>query len=83
MPRLSRIAPGGLVCHVLNRAVARLALFAKKADYDASEQVLVEALQEHPTRLWSYAVMPNYWHLVLWPILLVGSQIPVGIIRND
>ena len=34
MPRRPRIAPGGLVYHVLNRAVARLALFEKEADYD-------------------------------------------------
>jgi putative transposase len=55
------------VYHVLNRAVARLALFEKEADYAAFERVLAEALQEHPTRLLSYAVMPNHWHLVLWP----------------
>lgn len=33
MPRRSRIASGGLVDHVLNRAVARLALFEKQAGY--------------------------------------------------
>jgi putative transposase len=55
------------VYHVLNRAVARLALFEKEADYAAFERVLGEALQQHPTRLLSYAVMPNHWHLVLWP----------------
>ena len=65
MPRRPRITPGGLVYQVLNRAVARLALFEKEADYAAFERVLVEALQEHSTRLMSYAVMPNHWHLVL------------------
>jgi putative transposase len=67
MPRRPRIAPGGLVYHVLNRAVARLALFDKDADYAAFEGVLAEAMQKHPTRLLSYIVMPNHWHLVLWP----------------
>ena len=67
MPRHPRIAPGGLVYHVLNRGVARLALFEKAEDYDAFERVLSEALVEHPTRLLGYCIMPNHWHLVLRP----------------
>lgn len=73
MPRRPRIAPGGLVYHLLNRAVARLALFEKEADYAAFEQVLVEALQGHPTPLLNYAVMPNHWHLVLLPRTTASS----------
>lgn len=67
MPRRPRIAPGGLVYHALNRAVARLALFEKEADYAAFERVLAEAWEKHPTRLLAYIIMPNHWHLVLWP----------------
>ena len=67
MPRKPRIAPGGLVYHVLNRAVARLPLFQKDGDYEAFERVLALALEEHPTRLLAYCIMPNHWHLVLWP----------------
>jgi putative transposase len=67
MPRRARQAPGGLVYHVLNRAVARLPLFEKDGDFEAFERVLVAALQEHPTRLLAYCLMPNHWHLVLWP----------------
>ena len=67
MPRRARQAPGGLVYHVLNRAVARLPLFEKPGDFDAFERVLVAALEEQPTRLLSYSLMPNHWHLVLWP----------------
>ena len=26
-----------------------------------------EALCEHPTRLLAYCLMPNHWHLLLWP----------------
>jgi putative transposase len=55
------------VYHVLNRAVARLPLFEKDADYEAFERVLAEALEKHPTRLLSYCILPNHWHLVLWP----------------
>ncbi len=67
MGRGRRVAPGGLVYHVLNRGVARLALFEKDADYDAFERVMAEAMQEFPTRLLSYCLMPNHWHMVIWP----------------
>jgi REP element-mobilizing transposase RayT len=67
MPRTRRAAPGGFVYHVLNRAVARLPLFHKDGDYQAFERVLAEALREQPTRLLGYCVMPNHWHLVVWP----------------
>lgn len=67
MPRKARVAPGGLVFHVLNRAVARLPLFQKDGDYEAFERVLAEALEKHPMRLLAYCIMPNHWHMVLWP----------------
>ena len=56
-----------MLFHVLNRAVARLPLLQKPADYLAFEQVLDEALTRHPTRLLAYCLMPNHWHLVVWP----------------
>jgi putative transposase len=67
MPRTARFAPGKLVYHVLNRAVARLPLFEKAADYEAFERVLVEAMEENPTRIVGYCLMPNHWHFVVWP----------------
>jgi hypothetical protein len=44
MPRTARVAPGGLVFHVLNRGVARMQLFEKPADYQAFERVLREII---------------------------------------
>ena len=67
MGRVPRSAPGGYVYHALNRAVARLPLFEKPTDYEAFERVLQLALDKHPTRLLGYCLMPNHWHLVLWP----------------
>ena len=67
MPRQARQAPGGLVYHVLNRAVARLPLFQKDGDYEAWERVLRSALEEHPMRVLAFCLMPNHWHMVLWP----------------
>jgi REP-associated tyrosine transposase len=67
MPRSARYAPGGLIYHVLNRAVARRPLFRKNRDYEAFFRVLDEARERHPIRILSYCVMPNHWHFVLWP----------------
>jgi putative transposase len=67
MPRIARVALGGLVFHVLNRGVARMQLFEKPADYQAFEQVLRETLDESSMRICAYTVMPNHWHLLLWP----------------
>jgi putative transposase len=67
MPRIARHAPKGLVYHALNRAVARLPLFSKEADYDAFERVLHEAHERFPLDLFAYCVMPNHWHFVLRP----------------
>ena len=67
MPRTSRVAPGGMVFHVLNRGVGRQRLFDKPADYAAFEELLEETLVKQPIRICSYCLMPNHWHFVLWP----------------
>jgi putative transposase len=67
MPRIARVAPGGMVYHVLNRGVGRMRLFRDDADYAAWERVIEETLQLTPMRICAYCWMPNHWHLVLWP----------------
>jgi putative transposase len=67
MSRGPRQAPGGIVYHALNRAVARLPLFEKPSDYAAFLRVLAEALDECPMRILAFVLMPNHWHFVLWP----------------
>jgi len=67
MPRRPRVSTGGYAYHVLNRAVARDRIFLKDGDYVAFERVLGEVYQTLPTRLLGYCLMPNHWHLVLWP----------------
>lgn len=67
MPRRARQAPGGIVYHALNRAVARLPLFEKPADYAAFLRVVAEALEQCPMRILAFVLMPNHWHFVLWP----------------
>ena len=67
MARRLRIDRGGLVYHVLNRRVARLPLFERDGDYASFEKVLDEAFAKTPMRVLCYCLMPNHWHLVLWP----------------
>jgi putative transposase len=67
MARRTRCADAGYVYHVLNRAVGRQTLFRKAADYAAFEKILRQAWEQMGMRLLSYAIMPNHWHLVVWP----------------
>ena len=68
MPRRLRLATGGSVYHVLNRAVGRATIFETPADYAAFENALRQAKHAWlPMRLPAYCLMPNHWHLVLWP----------------
>ncbi len=48
MPRRARVAPGGLVYHVLNRGVGRMTLFEDAADYAAFERCLRQAQKAVP-----------------------------------
>jgi len=67
MPKSPRIAVGGVVYHVLNRANGRAQIFREQGDYFAFEKIMGEAMGRTPIRLLSYCLMPNHWHMVLWP----------------
>ncbi len=67
MPRIQRIDVGDIVYHVINRANARMQIFNTDEDYDLFEKVLEEAREKFGMRILSYCVMPNHWHLVLYP----------------
>lgn len=68
MPRRARVAPGGYIYHVLNRANGRLRIFRKDGDFIAFERVLAEAAARVPgMRLLGWCLMNNHWHFVVWP----------------
>ena len=68
MARPYRTALGGYVYHMLNRGNGRLRIFHKDGDYEAFERILGEALERVPgMRLLAYCLLPNHWHLVVWP----------------
>lgn len=67
MGRPRRIAAGGIIYHALNRSNGAREIFATADDYQAFEDVLAEAHDRIGMRTLAYCVMPNHWHLVLWP----------------
>lgn len=67
MPRRPRVATGDIIYHVLNRRAGRLPLFETDGDYRAFERILAEAVARGGIRLLAYCLMPNHWHLLLWP----------------
>ena len=68
MPRTARIAPGGFVFHVLNRGNDRRELFTRDSDYLAFLRVLTDTAERVPVRILAWCLMPNHWHLLLWPV---------------
>ncbi|MEK7539333.1 MAG: transposase [Patescibacteria group bacterium] len=68
MPRAIRTDIGDYCYHIINRANARLPIFFKEEDYVLFEQVLEEAKEKYNMRILAYCLMPNHFHLVLYPI---------------
>src|SRR5271157_2038460 len=67
MPRTSRAPAGGYCYHVLNRGNARSRVFHKEGDFEAFVEIMAEASLRHPMRVLAYCLMPNHFHLILWP----------------
>jgi putative transposase len=67
MSRKRRVIQAQSAYHVLNRAAKKTALFESAGDYYAFERLLFEARDRHPMRILAYCLMPNHWHLLLWP----------------
>lgn len=67
MPRIRRSAPPGLAHHVINRGNDRKRVFHKVGDYLAFLRFMFEAQTKVPTRILAFCLMPNHFHLVLWP----------------
>lgn len=62
-----RMAVGGMVYHVLNRTYGGRTVFDADEDFRAFERVLAEAHERVSMRTLAYCIMPDHWHLVLWP----------------
>ncbi len=68
MARTLRASVGGICCHVINRGNGGAAVFLDEADYRAFIDLMTAAHRRLAMRLLGYCLMPNHFHLVLWPI---------------
>lgn len=64
---MHRIDLGGYIYHVINRANARIRIFHNDSDYKEFEYLLTEIKETYNVRILAYALMPNHWHLLLYP----------------
>lgn len=67
MPRIRRSAPPGLAHHVLNRGNDRKRIFHKVGDYLAFLRFMFAAQARVPMKILAFCLMPNHFHMVLWP----------------
>ena len=67
MPRTARASIGNICYHVINRGNNRCEVFHKNADYARFTEMLGEAVERLDLRVLSWCLMPNHFHLVLWP----------------
>ncbi len=65
MARPLRMAVGGVVYHVLNRANQGIRLFRTQGDFGVFEDLLERAQERDPLEIFSYCLMPTHWHFVV------------------
>lgn len=75
MPRPPRTCPDFVPEHVINRGNYRAPIFRCAEDYLGFIGGLALAAEHTVVRLLAFCLMPNHWHLVLWPVR--GSEVPV------
>jgi putative transposase len=68
MPRRPGRASGRFVFHVLNRAVQGLVIFRSSDEYRQFLQLTAQAATRFGVRILAYCIMPNHWHVVVWPL---------------
>ena len=56
-----------MVFHVLNRGNDRRAIFEADGDFEAFLRVMRATQERIAMRILAYCLMPNHWHLLLWP----------------
>ncbi|MEX0819997.1 MAG: transposase [Pirellulaceae bacterium] len=67
MPRTARASAGNVCYHVLNRGNGGNEVFHEPEDYAAFLRLLKQGNERLPIRLIAYCVMPDHFHLIVWP----------------
>lgn len=67
MPIRSTRGHDNVVFHVMNRATQGVTLFQTSDAYAAFVCTFEQATSKSPMRVLGYSVMPNHFHLLLWP----------------
>ena len=68
MARTARASRGDICYHVINRGNGRAKVFHKVADYQRFTEIMCQACERLPLRVVGWCLMPNHFHLVLWPL---------------
>ncbi|HVO29030.1 MAG TPA: transposase [Candidatus Paceibacterota bacterium] len=67
MGRALRVDVGNVVYHVINRGNFRAPLFRREKEYDNFMRIVEDAKAIAPMRILAYCLMPNHWHMALYP----------------
>ena len=67
MSRQPRIDVGEEVYHVINRSNGRFTIFEESWMYQDFEYLLNEMREKFDMRILAYVLMPNHWHMLLYP----------------
>jgi putative transposase len=74
MARRPRVLPDNVPQHIVNRGNKKAQIFRCDEDYIGFLAAMMDAAERTVVRLIAFCLMPNHWHLVLWPYR--GSEIP-------
>jgi putative transposase len=67
MARTARASIGGICYHVINRGNGQAEVFHKTEDYYRFTEMMQQSCVRLPLRVVGWCLMPNHFHLVLWP----------------
>ncbi len=67
MARTARASKGGICYHVINRGNGRATVYHSDSDYRSFINLIGKASDRLPIRVLAFCLMPNHFHLVLWP----------------
>jgi putative transposase len=73
MARRLRVLPDNVPQHIVNRGNKKAQIFRCDEDYIGFLGAMLDAGERTVVRVVAFCLMPNHWHLVLWPVK--GSEI--------